>query len=104
MRKYLLGSVCLIVLAASCNKDKDLKNATVVDTGDVAADGCGYVLRMDDDGSLKKPKYLPSMYQHDGDKVKVKFDADGEGTICRTHPTNEFIELIEITDIKRNVD
>jgi hypothetical protein len=104
MRKYLLGCICLIALAASCKKDKDMKKAVVVDTGDVANGGCGYLIRMEDDGSEKKPKYLPSMYQHDGDKILVKFDADGEGTICRTYPTNDFVELIEITYIKRNLD
>lgn len=104
MRKYLFGIVCLLVLAASCKKDKDMRNATVSDTGDVANGGCGYVLKMDDDGSLKKPKYLPSAYQHDGIKVKVKIHADGEGDVCRTYPTHEFIEIIEIVDIKKNID
>lgn len=104
MRKILIGSACLLMLAVSCKKDKDMKNATVVDTGDVANGGCGYILKMDDDGSLKRPKYLPSSFQHDEYRVKVKFSSDGEGSVCRTHPTYEFVETIEITDIKKNLD
>lgn len=104
MRKYLFGFVCLLMLAASCKKDKDMKNAVVVDTGDVASGGCGYLIKLEEDGSEKAPKYLPSAYQHDGYKIKVKFHADGEGTICRTYPLYDFVEVIEITDIKRNID
>jgi hypothetical protein len=92
------------MLAASCKKDKDMKNAVVVDTGDVASGGCGYLIKLEEDGSEKAPKYLPSAYQHDGYKIKVKFHADGEGTICRTYPLYDFVEVIEITDIKKNID
>jgi hypothetical protein len=103
MRKYLAGATLLVLLAASCKKDKDMERATVIDTGDVARDGCGYVLQFED-GSQKRPKYLPSTYTHDGYKVKVKYNKDGEGIICHTHPTNQFIEVIEIVDIKKDID
>ena len=104
MRKYLLGVfVVLSVLAVACKKDKNMKNATIVDTGDIAKGGCGYLVRLDD-GSDLRPKYLPNSYQHDGMKVKVKFNRDGEGDVCNTYPTKKFIEIIEIIDIKKDLD
>lgn len=106
MRKYVLGFAVLAVLAVSCKKDKDLLRATVIDTGDIAKGGCGYLLQLTDDADRKevRPKYLPSAYQHPGMKVKVKYDADGEGGVCDTHPTKKFIEIVDITVIKQNLD
>jgi hypothetical protein len=105
MRKYLLGAAMLAILAApSCKKDKNMKKAVVVDSGDIATGGCGYLVKLEQDGKLLRPKYLPSAYQHDGEKVKLKFNADGEGEVCQTNHTNQFIEIIEITDIKKDLD
>lgn len=104
MRKYLLCAFVLVsVFAVSCKKDKGMEKATVTDTGDIAKDGCGYLLKLED-GKLVRPDYLPSAYQHDGYKVKIKFNSDGEGDICNTYPTKKFIENIQLTDIKRDQD
>lgn len=104
MRKYLLGVfVVLTVLTIACKKDKNMLNATVVDTGDIAYKGCGYVLRLDD-GTDLRPKYLPSSYQHNGMKVKVKLNRDYEGEVCDTYPVKKFLEVVEITDIRKNLD
>lgn len=108
MRKYLLGlvfalfAVCCIVVV-SCKKDKNMVKATVVDTGDIASNGCGYVLQLQD-GTMLYPKYLPSNYQNDGEKVKVKYNTDGEGTVCRTYPLQNFLTTIDIVDIKKDLD
>ena len=59
MRKLLLGFAALTVLAISCDKDKEYQKATVIDTGDVTKQGCGYILRMAD-GKEEKPEYLES--------------------------------------------
>ena len=71
MRKYLF-SAALFVMAAvvvvSCKKDKDLKKATVVDTGDIAGGGCGYVLDVEGEGEYLRPSNLPTAYMHDGFK------------------------------------
>ncbi len=105
MRKYLLGAAILTLMAAaSCKKDRDMKKAVVVDSGDVALGGCGYLLRLESDGRMVRPQYLPSAFQHDGQKVKVKFDADGEGDVCQTNNTYQFMEIIQLTDIKKDLD
>ena len=103
MRKYVLGAALLSVLAVSCNKDKDLVKATVMDTGDIASGGCGYVIKLED-GKELKPIYLPSAYQHDGYKVKVKYSTNGDQGVCTTYPVSAVYEIVEITDIKRDLD
>ena len=105
MRKYIFGATMIILAAvAACNKDKDLMKAKVVDTGDIASGGCGYLLQLEDGGKIVRPWNLPSAYMHDGYKVKVKYDEDGEGEVCRTYPVNEFIEIVQLTEIKADLD
>jgi hypothetical protein len=104
MRKYLLGAALLSVLAISCNKDKDMVDATVIDTGDIASGGCGYILKLEESGAELKPLYLPSAYQHDGFKVKVEYAGNGEQQPCQTHPVHKVYEIVEILDIKNNLD
>ena len=103
MRKFLLGVATFTVLAVSCKKDKDYSKATVLDTGDITADGCGWVLRMED-GKFEKPDYLPSAFQHDNFKVKVKFHSSGILDTCRSLPPHDFYEVIIIDDIKKDID
>src|SRR5690606_40011773 len=97
MRNYLVVALLFAIGVVACKKDKDMKKATVVNTGNIALDGCGYILRFED-GNFLKPQYLPSAYQHDGYRVKVKFHSDGDGIICKgdSDTTNRYIEVIFI--------
>lgn len=107
MRKYLFSAVLIAlsaVVVVSCKKDKDLKKATVVDTGDIAFGGCGYVLEVEGESEYLRPSNLPTAYMHDGFKVKVKFDRDGEGDACQVFPKFEFLEVIQLTVIKTDLD
>lgn len=105
MRKYLFSALLLALVAVvSCNKDKNLVKATVVDTGDLAAGGCGYLLKLDGEEKPVRPSNLPTAYMHNGFKVKVKFDRDGGGDVCSVYPKHEFIETIQLTIIKADLD
>jgi hypothetical protein len=103
MRKYLLGTAVLLTLAVSCKKDKGYIKATIVDTGDITADGCGYVLRMED-GKDEKPEYLPSAFQHNGMKVLVKIRSSGVLDTCQFAPPHVFFEKVYIDEIKKDVN
>jgi hypothetical protein len=103
MRKFLLGAVTLTLLAVSCKKDKDYTRATVIDSGDITADGCGWLLRMED-GEYEKPEYVPSAYRHNNLKVKVKFHSSGVLDTCRSLPPYDFYERVIIDDIKKDID
>lgn len=110
MRKYLLGAAMLMIVAVGCKKDNGLKNAVVIDSGDIAVgtipgkNGCGYLLQLEDGGDLLRPKNMPSNFTHNGLKVKVKFDTDGDGEICQINDKYEFIEVIQLTKIERDLD
>lgn len=105
MRKYLIGAfVMLAVFVVACKKDKNMVNATVVDSGDIAKDGCGFLLQLESDGSMLRPKYIPSAFQYNGLKVKVKLNRDGEGEICNTYPIKKFYEVVELIDIKKDLE
>lgn len=105
MRKYLFSAAVLALLSVTaCKKDKNLQEATVVDTGDVALGGCGYLLEIKSTGDRIRPVNLPSAYQHHNLRVKVKYDTDGRGDVCYVTPVNYFIETVELTEIKRNLD
>ncbi|MBZ0100432.1 MAG: hypothetical protein K8F30_15235 [Taibaiella sp.] len=104
MRKYLFCALLIALVAVSCNRDKNLVRATVVDTGDLAAGGCGYLLKLEGEDKPVRPNNLPTAYMHDGYKVKVKFDRDGGGEVCSVYPKYEFIEVIQLTIIKTDLD
>lgn len=104
MRKYLLATVLITLLATACEKDTDLTRATVLDTGNISNEGCGYILQLED-GTQLKPKYLPSSYQHHGDRVKVKYAATDESSECFADSSKKkFFAVITIEDIKRDLD
>lgn len=72
----LLGSTI-----GSCTKENDTVQATILNTGDITAEGCGYLLVLEDSG-LVKPEYLPSAYQHGGMKVDVSYEHLGIMDTC----------------------
>lgn len=103
MRKYLSAAAFMAILALSCNKDKGYVKATIMDTGDITVDGCGYLLRLED-GREEKPEYLPSNFQHNGLKVKVKYHSSGILDTCQFVIPRKFFEKIYIDDIKKDLD
>ena len=104
MRKYIFCALIIALVAVSCNRNKNLVKATVVDSGDIALDGCGYLLKIEGEDRLMRPSNLPTAYMHDGYKVKIKFDSDGGGEVCAVYPKYEFIEIIQLTVIKPDLD
>ena len=104
MRKYIFCALIIALVAVSCNRNKNLLKATVVDTGDIALDGCGYLLKVEGEERLLRPSNLPTAYMHVGYKVKVKYDSDGGGEVCSVYPKFDFIEIIQLTVIKPDLD
>ena len=102
-KRYTLLLACTLLLSAfgACNKDKDMVDATIVDTGDITNEGCGYLLQLEDK-AVVQPSYLPSAYQHGGLKVKVKYNHTGIKDTCKFGSV--IYDLVSIQEIKRKND
>lgn len=102
MRPKLLLLLLAPIAVASC-KDKDWKSATVINTGDISANGCGFVLKMDD-LSEQKPINLPTAFTYDGLKVKVKYHTVNSPVSCNTAANGmQSMPTVEVDDIKRDL-
>ncbi len=102
MKKFTWFLCCGLLLAtASCNSDKNMVKATIVDTGDITNEGCGYLLRLED-SALVQPNNLPSAYFHNGLKVRVKYTHTGVKDTCDYG--SKVYDLATIEKIKRDLD
>lgn len=72
----------LLITGSSCNKDQNWVNATVINSGDITYEGCGYVLQLEDQ-ALLKPTYMPGAYQHDSLKVRIHYHHTGILDTCQ---------------------
>ncbi|MDB5030286.1 hypothetical protein [Mucilaginibacter sp.] len=78
LTKYLKTTLMVLLFASitlSCKKDQNLltANATIINTGDVAADGCGWQVKLDDDNTRYSPKTLDTAYQKNNLKVSISY-------------------------------
>jgi hypothetical protein len=101
--------IALIVLVASCKKS-DCKeepeakvpgpsNATVMWYGTPAADGLGWVLKIDSQ-KIEKPSNLAKEFQVEGLKVTVTYEPSTEKFPCFC--VQGFINMVRITSITKN--
>lgn len=97
-KKYGLFILLFATLAIySCTKEKNMVDATVVDTGDITYDGCGYLLQMND-SALLKPTYLPGAYQHGGMQVKIEYHHTGIQDTCQYGSV--IYDMVKLDDIE----
>jgi hypothetical protein len=99
MRRLFLLAALPMLAITSCQKyDEGFTRAMVIYGGDLTVNGCGYLLRFED-GSLVKPAYLASAYQHDSLGVLVKYYNTGNQTNCV--PQDPY-DIVGIDEIKRD--
>lgn len=94
----IIATIATTLVFTACRKDLRLVNATIVDTGDITDEGCGYLLQLND-SSLVKPNYLPSSYQHHGYKVVVKYEHTGIVDTCEF--ANKLYDRANIVEIDK---
>lgn len=99
--KNILLFITTLVAFSACNKGMETRDAEIVHTNDITGAGCGYLLKFED-SSLVKPNYLPSAYQHDGMRVKVRYEHTGVMDTCNYG--SKIYDLADIDKIKRIVD
>lgn len=100
-KQYALGLISALFLCASCGDEKGMVNATIVNTGDITNEGCGYLLKREDN-ELVLANNLPSAYFHDGLRVKVKYTHTGVMDTCKYGSV--IYDIATIQKIKRRND
>lgn len=102
---HIKSSIALLALAtasfASCKKD-NLRVATVIATGDITYEGCGYLLKLEEDGQLLKPSHLPGAFQHPGIVVNIDYNHTGIVDTCDYSP--KIFDLVNLNEIHLNQD
>lgn len=101
MKKLFLLFTSLLTFA-SCSSDEDtvainndFVSAEVIYTGEPEVDGCGYMLKIEDE--RYKPINLPSKYRQNRLKVMLTFKEDPTGYFCGDLPYPQTtIEILEI--------
>lgn len=77
MKKQFSVLILLICMSVSCKKTdevtaKDIP-ATIIYSGDIAADGCGFLVKIDTSGTNYHADNLPKAYQKDNLQVIINY-------------------------------
>src|SRR5882757_9145003 len=99
---FVISVVLLILVGSSCKKENGGKsvtataNALIFDSGPVAADGCGWLVKID--SNVYHANNLPLEYQQNNLAVNVSFEKIESGFQCSMDPKN-ILPAIHITNI-----
>ncbi len=86
--KPIICVVMLFTLAIlSCKKNNNTAqmvtaDATIINEGPVAADGCGWVVRINGSDSTYSPTNLAAQYQVDSLQVHIKYQRLSQRFLC----------------------
>lgn len=79
MKKQFILFLVLLFVIFSCKKaDQSIEkeiSATIMNTGSVAADGCGFLIKIDASGTSYHADNLPEAYQKDNLPVVINYHA-----------------------------
>ena len=106
MRHFFLPTILLLVLViTSCKKPGSpavtlASNATIVNSGPIAADGCGWLVRLNDSTEFS-PVNLSADFQQDNLKVHVTYAQLNTRTSCGMLANNPGILQIKINNIQK---
>ena len=79
--KLLKLIICMLILfnlsVLSCKKNNTKQmitaNATIINTGPVAVDGCGWIVKINGSDSTYSPTNLATQYQVDSLQVRITY-------------------------------
>ena len=103
--KYLIAALACFTF--SCKKEKSCegcvgdaiyKNATIIYSGPVEADGCGWLIKTDDSHNFH-PDALSSSFQEDLLPVKITYTLTTDNFICGIAALQ--IPVIHLTSIQK---
>lgn len=96
LKALLFFSLLTAVALSSCKKDGEivLIEATVINAGAVASDGCGWVIRINDVNY--SPVNLDDKFKESGLEVKINYDKLSSKFTCGWGQKIDEIKLLEI--------
>jgi hypothetical protein len=104
---WLFIVILLTLTVSSCKKlenstpPKTLKtNAIIVNSGEIAADGCGWLIRLNDQTEFS-PVNLSADFQHDNLKVSITYTQLNTNTYCGMLANNPSIRQVKINNIQK---
>lgn len=95
MKRLWFLIVMIIVTNFSCKKEEGLIHATIIYSGPIAADGCEWLLWVDNTTGYS-PVNLDTAFMIDHLEVLVAFDVTGDSFICgwaKKHPVISIKEM-----------
>jgi len=103
---FVISVALLIVVGSSCKKENGSKSvvritasALIIYTGPIAADGCGWLVKIDSNAYYAEN--LPLEYQKNNLAVDVSYEKISSGFQCGLDPKN-ILPSIHITDIVKS--
>ncbi len=101
MKKELIILLILFYSLAGCKKENLIKNinATIIDAGNTAADGCGWLIKIDASATSYHADNLPVDFQKDKLPVIVSYHLLNTKFSCGLLSNN--ISVINIDAIKK---
>jgi hypothetical protein len=107
MRTAILSiSLLLLLIASSCKKSQSTTtatvtaNATIVNSGEIAADGCGWIIKLDDQTEFS-PVNLSTDLEQDNLKVSITYTRLSTYTGCGMLAGNPGMHQIKINSIEK---
>jgi hypothetical protein len=104
--KTIIGLTLLFTIVFGCKKENTSSNtkaktpvagnAMIVNTGLVAADGCGFLIKID--SKYYHADNLPEQFQKDGLNVNIDYSSSTSKFQCSTNPNN-LIPVIYLNSI-----
>jgi hypothetical protein len=102
---FLSITLLSMLIVSSCKKSGTTAasltaNATVVNSGAIAADGCGWLIKLNDNSEYS-PVNLTSDFQQDNLKVSVTYTILSTNTSCGSLAGNPGVRQIKLNAIQK---
>lgn len=103
--KAIIYLMLLSTIVWGCKKENNsttkikthgVGNAMIVNTGDIAADGCGWLVKID--SNYYHADNLPDQYQKNNLNVNIDYNSSTSKFQCSTNPNN-LIPVIHLNSI-----
>jgi len=103
--KAVVWLILLFIIVSGCKKENNSNTKTktpvvgtamIINTGDIAADGCGWLVKID--SNYYHADNLPDQFQKDNLNVNINYNSLTSKFQCSTNPNN-LIPVIHINSI-----